>query len=34
LLESLGFLIKYKKSNLIPSQQIVFLGMLVDSASM
>ena len=34
LLESLGFLINYEKSNLIPSQQIVFLGMLVDSASM
>ena len=34
LLESLGFLINYKKSNLTPSQQIVFLGMLVDSASM
>jgi hypothetical protein len=31
LLESLGFLINYKKSNLIPSQQIVFLGMLVDA---
>ena len=34
LLESLGFLINYEKSNLTPSQQIVFLGMLVDSASM
>ena len=34
LLESLGFLINYKKSNPTPSQQIVFLGMLVDSASM
>ena len=33
LLESLGFLIVYKKSNLTPYQQIVFLGMLVDSAS-
>ena len=33
LLESLGFLIIYKKSNLTPSQQIVFLGMLVNSAS-
>ena len=34
LLECLGFLINYEKSNLTPSQQIVFLGMLVDSASM
>ena len=34
LLASLGFLINYKKSNLIPSQQIVLLGMLIDSASM
>ena len=34
LLESLGFLINYEKSNLTPSQQIVFLGVLVDSASM
>ena len=34
LLESLGFLINYEKSNLTPSQQIVFLGMLVDSAPM
>ena len=34
LLESLGFLINYKKSSLTPSQQITFLGMLVDSVSM
>ena len=34
LLEPLGFLINYKKSNLISFQQIVFLGMLVDLASM
>ena len=34
LLESLGFIINYKKSNITPSQQIVFLGMLVDSMLM
>jgi hypothetical protein len=31
LLESLGFLVNYKKSQLNPSQQIEFLGLLVDS---
>ena len=34
LLESLGFLINYKKSTLVPTQRILFLGMLVDSSMM
>jgi hypothetical protein len=34
LLESLGFLINYKKSTLIPTQRILFLGMLIDSTMM
>jgi hypothetical protein len=33
LLESLGFLINYKKSTLIPTQRILFLGMLIDSTT-
>jgi hypothetical protein len=31
LLESLGFLVNYKKSQLVPSQQLEFLGLLIDS---
>ena len=34
LLESLGFLINYKKSTLFPTQRILFLGMLIDSTTM
>ena len=34
LLESLGFLIHYKKSALVPTQRILFLGMLIDSSTM
>jgi hypothetical protein len=34
LLESLGFLINYKKSTLIPAQRILFLGMIIDSTTM
>ena len=34
LLESLGFVINYKKSQLVPSQQIEFLGFLIDSVTM
>ena len=34
LLESLGFLINYKKSTLVPTQRILFLGMLIDSTTM
>ena len=34
LLESLGFLINYKKSTLVPTQRILFLGMLIDSSTM
>jgi hypothetical protein len=34
LLESLGFLINYKKSILIPTQRILSLGMLIDSTTM
>ena len=34
LLESLGFLINYKKSALVPTQRILFLGMLIDSTTM
>ena len=34
LLESLGFLINYKKSTLVPTQRILFLGMLTDSSTM
>ena len=30
LLESLGFLINYKKSTLVPTERILFLGMLID----
>ena len=34
LLESLGFVVNYHKSQLIPSQQIEFLGFLVDSVTL
>ena len=34
LLESLGFLINYDKSMLIPTQKIQFLGLLIDSTQM
>ena len=34
LLESLGFLINYEKSMLIPTQKIQFLGLLIDSVNM
>ena len=34
LLESLGFLINYKKSSLVLTQRILFLGMLIDSTTM
>ena len=34
LLESLGFLINYKKSTLVPTHRILFLGMLIDSTTM
>ena len=34
LLESLGFLINYKKSALVPTQKFLFLGMLIDSTTM
>ena len=34
LLETLGFLINYKKSTLVPTQRILFLGMLIDSSTM
>ena len=35
LLESLGFLINYKKSTpLVPTQRILFLGKLIDSTTM
>ena len=34
LLESLGFLINYKKSTLVLTQRILFLGMLIDSTTM
>ena len=34
LLESLGFLINYKKSTLVATQRILFLGMLIDSTTM
>ena len=34
LLESLDFVVNYHKSQLIPSQQIEFLGFLVDSVSL
>ena len=34
LVESLGFSVNYKKSSLIPSKQIIFLGNLIDSESM
>ena len=34
LLESLGFLINYDKSMLIPTQRIQFLGLLIDSTQM
>jgi hypothetical protein len=34
LLESLGFLVNYKKSLLVPSQQIEFLGLLIDSKAL
>ena len=34
LLESLGFLINYQKSTLVPTQRILFLGMLIDSSTM
>ena len=33
LLESLRFVINYKKSQLTPSQQIEFLGFLIDSVA-
>ena len=33
LVESLGFLINYKKSTLVPTQRILFLGMLIDSST-
>ena len=33
-LESLGFLINYKKSTLVPTQRILFLWMLIDSTTM
>ena len=34
LLESLRFVINYKKSQLTPSQQIEFLGILIDSVAL
>ncbi len=34
LLESLGFLVNYKKSLLVPSQQIEFLGLLIHSMAL
>ena len=34
LLESLGFFINYRKSTLVPTQRILFLGMLIDSTMM
>ena len=34
LLESLGFLINYDKSMVIPTQKIQFLGLLIDSTQM
>ena len=34
LLESLGFLIDYQKSTLVPTQKILFLEMLIDSSTM
>ena len=34
LLESLGFLINFKKSQLLPSNQITYLGFQIDSVSM
>ena len=34
LLEGLGFLVNYQKSQLLPSQKIEFLGFLIDSNTM
>ena len=34
LLESLGFLVNYKKSELSPVQKITFLGFVIDSLEM
>jgi RecG-like helicase len=34
LLEALGFVINYQKSNLIPSKKMEFLGLLVDSQAL
>ena len=34
LLESLGFIVNYKKSHLVPTQEIEFLGLLVNSKNL
>ena len=34
LLEGLGFIVNYQKSQLLPSQKIEFLGFLIDSNTM